>query len=672
MRTVVGRLALLALASTTTSSGNAATDIWAGNAPPLFFPRTLWTAPGNWASGTVPPDGSDLQFGTGFSSGPEVVVFGTRTLGGLTIDTTTPFTFVDSGGDSLTVTKFLTRTGASDGTQTFGVPVRLGNSQAWTLGGGGGLDFQGLVSGTTPGTRLVLLGGGSVSFSGGASLDALRIENAAATINASGYEFTDGLTAVSIGVPGGPASLTVQNGANVNAAGRGGYTQLSGSGTVPSTLTIQGNRTLWTNGFEMDIGLAGLAAVSVNSNGHLASASGGAFLLVVGAGPGGVGNLSIASGGVVIDSEGIISVDDTSAGSVTVSGAGSRWNNDSELHVGGSNSSGQEGGPAQLTIQNGGAVTAPRTNLWRADSMITIGGGSLVTGQLLERTPGAGASSIRLLSDPVAGDYALTLNDDAPGDNAVYGGSITGPGRLHKTGRATQTLAGNNEFAAATVDGGTLAITRSTQLGSLTIAGSGAAPTARVDVTGSLLVTAAVDGASTFDAANSALVEVRSLVAAAYHGGAWDRNGITTTDVKGHPELAVGYARLSEVGPVGAPTPRGTPVIPPQSIVIRTTLAGDANLNGVVDFNDLVKLAQNYNTTGRFWAQGDFNYDGNVDFNDLVKLAQNYSGAVPSEPIPGTPSEFANDLAAAFASVPEPEVLAVLGLGGLCLRRRRR
>ncbi len=27
------------------------------------------------------------------------------------------------------------------------------------------------------------------------------------------------------------------------------------------------------------------------------------------------------------------------------------------------------------------------------------------------------------------------------------------------------------------------------------------------------------------------------------------------------------------------------------------TLLGDANLDGVVDFNDLVKLAQNYNTT---------------------------------------------------------------------------
>jgi hypothetical protein len=58
--------------------------------------------------------------------------------------------------------------------------------------------------------------------------------------------------------------------------------------------------------------------------------------------------------------------------------------------------------------------------------------------------------------------------------------------------------------------------------------------------------------------------------------------------------------------------------------------AGDANNDGAVDFNDLVMLAQNYNTTGgRTFDQGDFNYDGNVDFNDLVILAQRYNTQLP-------------------------------------------
>ncbi|HEY7118627.1 MAG TPA: hypothetical protein VH475_18700, partial [Tepidisphaeraceae bacterium] len=65
------------------------------------------------------------------------------------------------------------------------------------------------------------------------------------------------------------------------------------------------------------------------------------------------------------------------------------------------------------------------------------------------------------------------------------------------------------------------------------------------------------------------------------------------------------------------------------TILVRAGLAADANLNGTVDFNDLVPLAQNYNgnVTGASWTRGDFNYDGLVDFNDLVVLAQNYNAS---------------------------------------------
>jgi ELWxxDGT repeat protein len=58
-------------------------------------------------------------------------------------------------------------------------------------------------------------------------------------------------------------------------------------------------------------------------------------------------------------------------------------------------------------------------------------------------------------------------------------------------------------------------------------------------------------------------------------------------------------------------------------------MRGDANHDRAVDFNDLVKLAQNYNTAGKSFADGDFNFDGNVDFNDLVILAQRYNTSLP-------------------------------------------
>ena len=92
-------------------------------------------------------------------------------------------------------------------------------------------------------------------------------------------------------------------------------------------------------------------------------------------------------------------------------------------------------------------------------------------------------------------------------------------------------------------------------------------------------------------------------------------------------------------------------------------------LDGVVDFNDLVRLAQNYNVADgqRTWFAGDFTYDGTTDFNDLVKLAQNYNTALPGGAnLPGAPAAFQADLAAALASVPEPASVAALAAFAAC------
>jgi hypothetical protein len=99
---------------------------------------------------------------------------------------------------------------------------------------------------------------------------------------------------------------------------------------------------------------------------------------------------------------------------------------------------------------------------------------------------------------------------------------------------------------------------------------------------------------------------------------------------------------------------------------------GDATLDGAVDFNDLVRLAQNYETSNNTWFEGDFNYDGTTDFNDLVILAQRYELPVPSAPV-GASAEFGADMAAAFAAVPEPgsAMLVAAAAGMLGLRRRR-
>ena len=55
--------------------------------------------------------------------------------------------------------------------------------------------------------------------------------------------------------------------------------------------------------------------------------------------------------------------------------------------------------------------------------------------------------------------------------------------------------------------------------------------------------------------------------------------------------------------------------------------AGDANLDGVVDYADFQILESNYGETGTWWEQGDFNDEGVVNWSDLNILRTNLDPA---------------------------------------------
>jgi autotransporter-associated beta strand protein len=104
---------------------------------------------------------------------------------------------------------------------------------------------------------------------------------------------------------------------------------------------------------------------------------------------------------------------------------------------------------------------------------------------------------------------------------------------------------------------------------------------------------------------------------------------------------------------------------------VRYTLAGDANLDTVVNVGDLGALATGYGISGgAVWSQGDFNYDGKVDVGDLGALATNYGTSLAA----GSQVADAETLAAASdgtQSVPEPTAAAWLA-GAVVLASFRR
>ena len=67
------------------------------------------------------------------------------------------------------------------------------------------------------------------------------------------------------------------------------------------------------------------------------------------------------------------------------------------------------------------------------------------------------------------------------------------------------------------------------------------------------------------------------------------------------------------------------------TILAKDALDGDANLDGQVNFADLLLLGQNFAKPSTNWDEGDFNYDGKTGFDDLLLLAQNFTpGTAPS------------------------------------------
>ncbi|MGA2233564.1 MAG: dockerin type I domain-containing protein, partial [Tepidisphaeraceae bacterium] len=191
-----------------------------------------------------------------------------------------------------------------------------------------------------------------------------------------------------------------------------------------------------------------------------------------------------------------------------------------------------------------------------------------------------------------------------------------------------------------------------------------------LDITNNILTINFPAGA---DPANT----IRGYLASGYNNDKWNGAGIISSNAAADAGLyAVGYADGSR----DSGTPAGA-----TQIVMENTLAGDANLDGTVNFADLLVVAQNFNhmldTHGNAidWADGDFNYDGVVNFADLLLVAQNFNKTLSAGQLEQLPGSFDTawalaeaDVAASQSSnVPEPAGIGLLAFGSAALVRRR-
>jgi hypothetical protein len=202
-----------------------------------------------------------------------------------------------------------------------------------------------------------------------------------------------------------------------------------------------------------------------------------------------------------------------------------------------------------------------------------------------------------------------------PGASAQY--AITGsPGAQVldvQSGTITLSADLSNLFPNYTLlieDGAKVALTSDQHIASLQILGAGSLDVANHSIT--------INYGSNPDPISTLAASIKS----GYNAGAWNGAGIfSSAAATNAASYGLGFADSADAGnPAGLPS--GT-------ILIKYTLLGDADLNGVVNGIDFGIVAANFNKGVTAWDQGDFNYDGIVNGIDFAYVAANFNkGAV--------------------------------------------
>jgi autotransporter-associated beta strand protein len=254
-------------------------------------------------------------------------------------------------------------------------------------------------------------------------------------------------------------------------------------------------------------------------------------------------------------------------------------------------------------------------------------------------------------------DSTWTVGDE---NTLVLNGTFGGGGNtLTKDGAGTLVLNGGQDRTtglALSVDSGTVSMGMGYGPLVLTDLSINSA-NATLDLADNSLIVHYTDGVP--GECSPAFLNVRHWILSAYADGTWSGPGITSSSAAGQSATyGLGYAQNDMLS---APYDvfSGVPV-DSSTVLVKYTYAGDVNLDGMVDDNDVTIMVLNYGVGWKpgkpagpaDWQMGDVaRYDGKVDDNDITVLVLNYGAGW--KPGKGAPLGDAPVAAALPAAAPE-------------------
>jgi fibronectin-binding autotransporter adhesin len=345
--------------------------------------------------------------------------------------------------------------------------------------------------------------------------------------------------------------------------------------------------------------------------------------------------------------------------------------------------------PTAFNITDSSATGGSATALVVASGMLTLGGNNTYGGGTTIDAPATlTLSATGGTPLPVGGNVvnngALVVND------LITTGNISGTGTT--TVNALMSLSAGAFTQGALVNNGSTAVTGAGTVGPISGAGTltvggGAAGNILKLATGSGLSTQdglTIDANSALDIGNNHVIinygtnadpiaTIRGYLVAGFANKAW--NGTSTTggainSSAANASYGIGYGDGADGIVKGLSSGQ---------ILIKYTLYGDLNLDGVVNGTDFGILAAHFGKNAPNWDEGDLNYDGVVNGTDFGLLASNFGKSDSGVAVALPASQWAAlDAFAAshglLADVPEPTTLGLMvlaGAGALARRRRR-